>query len=982
MRSILPVSLQFRRNGSLYKEKKRISDLKKYIQDLPPNITRSDDAGTIFSPKIKLLGPRHEKEAVSIREQWRKQFQEALLKSQCELRKFPFAIYNDKQNEASYENAVRALVYRSNSGITKKRYPCMPSIAVAVTPCSREELKRVESMVVNERNFGINPLTCVWLLSSTIANLQTSPETSGIPAMFPKIVLFSLIDQLRKDNDQKWREFYENRVSDCEKHNGDEAAATSATSAAAASSDHDYLKSHYAVDFVKSSLDKDKHRELIVSLSRAEYAVFLDNTKKNGTRTCDENEQQNSLFMSKCQMMRALKFCGKPDAFLHGSDKIGLTRIFVVSDSSVKYRNQYVEAFKTGACLIMARGLIKHDQLKDSIKESINNVSLDLPLPTLCLFFRSVSLTLRSIEMFFRYFLHHMAFLKQSRVESDFVPHTYKPIAERVQRLKKRFEQIIRETKLFYKKDDESKLDWAQLRIMFQCMSLLQDQCMHHDADDDIKAMWEIFSQTEQKKKPLSLENPKRYFERFDEKMFKNFQQNECRVEEQVESAVKFFKKMLHSFDFGWHEPFHPADAEETFYASVDQIAEIAESQDNHVFIIPGEELKLECLATAISRAAISSHFPVNQSASVRLFGETALMSAACLGNKDCVEALMEGCSLSQIVCRSQHPKALGLDALFMSLFYGHCDIAKVIVKRILDCVKGESNTVLEKLPEPFFCVHAESGCTSFMLACRYGDKELLDDLFKFLDKCGSPPALRSSSAYNNDKRAEELLRKDLWKANALHHAIITANAGAVEWLKKERDEYYVREWDKNQQPKKNEDQEEVAAAHQVNDEPSVFQSGFVAEVLATSMLSPTFAQLCISYQVFYHQAPGEEYLKRLIKEAIRSDFDLLNESLLVVNKVLVSQSDPEPGVDKDVDSLQEYELAVMMWGLCVRDQAAKKLEMTKFDALQKDRSIVADDELDDLTESETSTRGKIAMQLTELSEEDKWDSQWFKVYA
>ena len=162
-----------------------------------------------------------------------------------------------------------------------------------------------------------------------------------------------------------------------------------------------------------------------------------------------------------------------------------------------------------------------------------------------------------------------------------------------------------------------------------------------------------------------------------------------------------------------------------------------------------------------------------------------------------------------------------------------------------------------------------------------------------------------------------------------------------------------------------------------------MFQSGFVAKVLATSMLSPTFAQLCISYQVIYLKAPGKEYLKKLIKEAIRSDFDLLNESLLVVNKVLVSQSDPEPGVYEDVkNSLQEYELAVMMWGLCVRDQAAKKLEMTKCDTLQNDRNNVADDELDDLTESETSTREKIAMQLTELSEEDQWDSQWFKVNA
>jgi hypothetical protein len=949
---------------------------------LPPNIKRSDDAGTIFSSKIMLFGPRYEKEAVSIREQWRKQFQEALSNSRCELRKFPFAIYNDKQNEASYENAVRALVYRSNSGITKKRYPCMPSIVVAVTTCSREKLEVVERMVANERNFGINPLTCVWLLSCTIANFQTSPEISRSPAMFPKIVLFSLIDQLREDNRDKWCEFYVNRLSEREKRNGDEAAAASAAeSAVAASSDHDYLKSHYAVDFVKASLDKDKHRELIVSLSRAEYAIFLDNTKKNGSG--DEAEQQNSLFMSKCQMMRALKFCGKPDAFLHGSDKIGLTRIFVVSDSSYKYKNQYVEAFKTGACLIMARGLIKHEQLEESIKKDKD--LLDFPLPTLCLFFRSVSLTLRSIEMFFRYFLHHMAFLKQIRVESDFVPHTYKPIAERVQRLQKRFEQIIRETKLFYEKDDDSKLDWTQLGIMFQCMSLLQEQCMHHDADDDTKAMWSIFSQTKQKKKPLgtSSEICPKYFEPFDKLAFETDQLNKSRAEDQVNFAVEYFKKMLHSFGFGWHEPFHPETAEETFYDSVDQIAEIAESQDNHVFIIPGEELNHERLANAISRAAISSHFPVNQSASVRLFGETALMSAACLGKKDCVEALLEGCSLSQIVCRSQHPKALGLDALFMSLFYGYCDIAKVIVKRILHCVKEESITVLEKLPEPFFCVHAESGCTSFMLACRYGDKELLDDMFRFLDKCGSPPALRSSSAYNNDKRAEELLRKDRWKANALHHAIITANAVAVEWLKKERDEYYVCEWDKNQQPKKNEDRQEVSAADEVDDEPSVFQSGFVAKVLATSMLSPTFAQLCISYQVIYLKAPGKEYLKKLIKEAIRSDFDLLNESLLVVNKVLVSRSDPEPGVYEDVkNSLQEYELAVMMWGLCVRDQAAKKLEMTKCDTLQNDRNNVADDELDDLTESETSTREKIAMQLTELSEEDQWDSQWFKVNA
>jgi hypothetical protein len=993
--------IEFRREGSLYKEKHRISKLP---------VTRSNTAGEIFSSEMKFFGPRYEKVNVEKRRQWREQFKLAHKNhdtESSEFQKFPFAVYNDIQDLSSYEDIVRALVRRSNSDVTKKRYPSMPSIVVAVTPCDNPgTLDQVERLIVNECDFDINPLTCVWLLSSTIAKFDCSGKKEKLAMLTKcKIVLFYLICQLKEENAQGYKELYDNHRKRLDQLMRQKAGDTGA---------RDELEQqkkkihHYAVDFVKSSLDKDRHADVIMSLSRAESAVLIDNDDMHSS--CND---QPYLFMSICQMIRAMKFCGKPDAFLHPSDKVGLTRIFIVSDTSLTHKNECIEAFRSGACLIMARGnTVTRSQLEKDIETKTSVVNHDLP--TLCLFFQSVSLTLRSIEMFFRYFLHHMAFVKQSRVECDFCPHTNKPIAERVQRLKKSFNQNLHDTKLFYEEDAETALDWTQLGFLFRCMSLLQESCMHHHANDEIRDMWQLFSNTKRKKGGKVISSPNTmspaadepayaattprsqdlcFFQPFDKRTLEAEKAKILSKTESVTLAINYFNKMLSAFDFFWYEPFEPEDAGEEWHHSFDQIAEIAESTNpgGTVCIIP--EMNRTHLTNAISRVAITCHHACdNQSASVRLFGETALMSAACLGRTDEVELLMQGCSLSQILCRSQHPQALGLDALFMSLFYGHCAVAKAILKRILEVLQDETSSGLPDAPRPYFCVHVASGVTSLMLACRYGDKDLLDNMFKFLDKCGHPRSvLLSSSEYNDIKRTEELLRKDHNNANALHHAIVTANAGAVEWLKN-----HLEKNDVHNCKISPEEKPEALKAVDVNDETSVFENGVVSKELAPSILSPTFALLCILHRVSdgneRNQADDDQ---KLISKAIRSDFDLVCESLKIVDALLMTQSDftdknglfithsTQSDKNRAIAPLQEYELAVMMWGLCVRDATAKQLPTSTRSAVRKDVNAVADDEEEDLSDSEAEVRKKIAMQLTEFSEEtDRWESQWFKVCA
>jgi len=103
-----------RRENSLHQEKKRILKLSPSNFNSGDSDARGQFTFSIFSEDMKLFGHRTQKEDVEKRNKWRKQFT---------LHKFPFAIYNHVQDLPSYEDAVRALVYRRNSDIVKKRYP-------------------------------------------------------------------------------------------------------------------------------------------------------------------------------------------------------------------------------------------------------------------------------------------------------------------------------------------------------------------------------------------------------------------------------------------------------------------------------------------------------------------------------------------------------------------------------------------------------------------------------------------------------------------------------------------------------------------------------------------------------------------------------------------------------------------------------------------------------------------------------------------
>jgi hypothetical protein len=556
--------------------------------------------------------------------------------------------------------------------------------------------------------------------------------------------------------------------------------------------------------------------------------------------------------------------------------------------------------------------------------------------------------------------------------------------------------------------------------------------------------MWSIFSRTTANK------NNKPFFQPFDIPNF--LEELKCHgncVQEHAsatsaashgkktqsnaqELALKQFASLLGAFEFGWYEPFEPKNAGEAFFHSADRIAQMVESRN--VFIL--REMSPICLSNEISRISITSHQSCNHSASVRLLGETALMSASCLGRLSDVNSLLTGSSLSQILCCSEHPKARGLDALFMSLFYGHVCVAKAILKWILKYFPQE----ISQMNRHPFCRHAELGCTSFMLACRFGDKELLNDMFELLDKCeysrlgkkSDISVLLSSSEFNESKRNQELRLADCNGANALHHAIITANSECVEWLKEQwkSNPYYGLALDQNDvcynvsdscEDAKNVSKEEAEATLL---EGSVFHRGIAA---SQCMLSPAFALLFI-----FHRNPkskehdADHHMKRFLKHAIQSDYQLLYDSLFSADSFLLSRFDFKVSVSQ---TLLEHELAVMMWGLCRNNQdsrrsqdLAKKHRLTAAssnsdvhsledpDLRTKEKSELAyhlmrnctksnekrrfrqmqvqqrqeyidnfTDSFDDEHWTESSVRKEVAHKLTEFNKND-WDSHWFKV--
>jgi hypothetical protein len=206
------------------------------------------------------------------------------------------------------------------------------------------------------------------------------------------------------------------------------------------------------------------------------------------------------------------------------------------------------------------------------------------------------------------------------------------------------------------------------------------------------------------------------------------------RVDPSKEELLQGFNSLLDVFGHEWWEVFEPPRGGETgllltnrvFYNPIQEIQQICES--DRVFCIPN--LQPAFLSFAFSRIAIESHL----SPDVRLLGETALMAAVCSQkqqghDESPVELLLKSCSISQVLSKSEHRQALGLDALFMSIFYLRVGDAEKIADFVLD--KCKPSKTLHVFP---FCTHSVLKCTTFMLACRYGNVHLLGKLFQLLE--------------------------------------------------------------------------------------------------------------------------------------------------------------------------------------------------------------------------------------------------------
>ncbi len=895
----------------------------------------------------------------------------------------------------------------------------MPSIVIAATPSSSEHVD-VQSCV-QKCYFGINPLSCVWFLSGRV-DLGTDSNSQNNIARFSvcDTILFYVIDDLISGMNKNWKTFQ-------------------------GSVKPNYHHDHAAVDFVKSVLNASEHKSVIRALAQAKSVVLVNNSES-------KTSKKESAFISICQMIRNMKFCDESAAFKHRSDSSKLPRVFVVPDASSARRSDYVQAFRTGAHLLLARGTFP--ETFDDLRSSIQNSGIHHPLPTFYFFFQSVSLTLRSIELFLRYFLHHMAFVKRSRVPDNknfqFFLHNQINIAERIQRLKKAFSFVLEHTYIFHRPGDK-ELDWDHLCFMFQCISLLQKDCML-SSNKDIKGMWKIFSGSLQTKQMEKTREP--FFQPFAlkslvQKIEENKRKEERFRKTEKDLAIATFGELLHTFTFNWTEPFCPDSAtDKNFFNPAHEIAEICES--SKIFMIP--LLQPEYMAFGFSRIAIDSHL----SASVRFLGETALMSAACAGNLKRVELLIEGSSLSQIMSLSQHPEAKDLDALFMCLFYAQVHAAKLIVQGMMKEFSDELSKINRN---PLKCQHKVLGCTTFMLACRYGDKELLNEMFELLDKytlnhtfktkdqSQRPDLNLSISDYRDFKRNRVLMQEDRNGANALHHAIIAGNFEAVKWLKEKRAAFKTQTWHSglSDQDKKSlkwlrdvnvhvripdlDDPEnqygfwfDPENANNAQEEiwkkrPSVFQSGHVAEEASSSVLSPAFALIYLM---------PESNDRSFLNRALHDDYNLLFQSLYRVDSHIMCQVENDVAFSKteetNFESLQEYELAVMMWRWCDCNTLKQKLsaipeydwkvlgdlvqtgpaediysmidlahclrKRCKISRIQVDRqqeleryeeNDVKDDEAIK-EESETSVREEIALELTEFSKEESDESPWFKV--
>lgn len=633
--------------------------------------------------------------------------------------KFPPIFFIPQEHGHDFHaNLISALVCR-NVLEFKKRFPSMPRMVIASTLAFSQKL-------LQKCTFGTMSVHKVWFL--------TWEPFLGEPSEHLREDEFGCFDVSNRCDYIMFRGHL------CEEPShtnvGDE-------------------KHHQKV--VRKYMDECQDKKTIAQLSRSSAAVLVQCQEQRSHTSSDANI--DPVFLSIHQLLRALQ----PNTFdsrqrfgceTGSSSAPGAPTVFVVAGASQSVRFQYTLAFRSASILLVA------SNEPESSNSTITVVD-EKPLSKFYVIYRSVYRVLESIEQVVRYFCHHAARKNGKRFVMPAESFCLRDPGIRnirgiCQQMQKFFENVIRDTH-YFKKDDTGAFDVENLKAMFDCI------------EENVKRTGLDYAGHPNEASPVSTglrdqrawftyANHKRDSNTFDSKYKFSTRCSFCEEKHEIECTskswkclhcgrgapckgeqlIKGFQSLLDVFGHEWWEVFEPSflrgretdlsveERNRVFYNPIQEIQQICES--DRVFCIP--DLQPAFLSFAFSRIAIESHL----SPDVRLLGETALMAAVCSQkqqghDESPVELLLKSCSISQVLSKSEHPQALDLDALFMSVFYLRVDDAEKIADFVLD--KCKPSKTLHVFP---FCTHSVLKCTTFMLACRYGSSHLLGKLFQLLE--------------------------------------------------------------------------------------------------------------------------------------------------------------------------------------------------------------------------------------------------------
>lgn len=644
--------------------------------------------------------------------------------------KFPpiFYIPHEKIYDLGFHIDLVSALVCGNVLEFKKRFPSMPRMVIASTLGFSQQ-------VLQSCSFGIMPIHKVWFLTW---EPFSPPEQQGGNAVDDTFGCFNV---------SKRCDYIMLR------------------GLAAPPQPYPDEKKHHAV--IRRYMNESHNDKTIAQLSQASAVILVQCPNDGGQKAAGSKKEEEKCFHTNvdpvflsiyrlfCAMQPHFRlFASSNDANQKPTKKTdqtcekGAPTVFVVAGMSRYVRLQYTLMFRSGSSLLVSKSDSKSDVQLAAQKDANGS---------LCTFYglyRAIHRVICNIEQFVLYYCHHVARKNCAR----FVMPTHRfrlrdpgirHIGGICEQIKNFFEYVIRDTNVFKK---DGAFDWKGVKAMFDCIEFNLKGT--GKSDTEIKGLteselkyWRLFAG--HRIEPTSAPFDSKYVFVFKNCKCKPKNQdigctigctsakewNWCKCledkSETKEDLLKGFSSLLHVFSHIWWEPLDGTnqsssgscnpflDQNREFYNPIQEIQQICES--GRVFQIP--DLKPAFLSFAFSRIAIELH----HSTDFRCLGETALMHAACNGYHD-VGMLLQQCSVSQVLSKSEHPQATGLDALFMSIFYLRIDVAEKIVDFIL---KSCSNNNLHVHP---FCAHPFLRCTTFMLACRHGSAQLLNKLFELLE--------------------------------------------------------------------------------------------------------------------------------------------------------------------------------------------------------------------------------------------------------